>query len=426
MDRFVATLSLAVASSCLALAGDWPAWRGPNNNGVTVEIAPLTWTQKENIRWRVPLPEPGNSTPITSGEHVFLTQALEGGKRRALIAFHRADGRKLWQHELPCSTVETTHKQNPPCSASPVTDGQAVYAHFASAGVVACDFQGKELWRREFGPVLHRWGNGGSPILYKDLLIVTQGPGEPTFLIALDKRTGKTVWKREEPSINSPVFGSWSTPIVIQVDGHDEMIMPFATALPNAELPQRKASPFGESEFKGFDPMTGKELWRAGGLGSEIYAMPIVSEKRDLIVGISGHNGPLLAIKPGGSGDVSMSHRLWQQSGKNPQRIGSGVIHEGRLYVANAPGTLECLEAKTGNTIWKERVGDNLWGSILLAGKRLYLSDFTGVTYVLAAGSKFELLARNDLHEPLYAAPAVSNGELLLRTYEHLYCIRGK
>ncbi len=421
-----------------ASADNWPAWRGPQGTGVTRESAPLIWSQTDHVRWKTPLPGPGNSTPIIWGDHVFLTQALEGGKRRALIALERGDGRQLWQRALPCMTEETTHTQNPPCSASPVTDGAAVYAHFASAGVLACDFQGKELWRRDLGPVVHRWGNGGSPILYKDLLIVTHGPGEPTFLIALDKRTGKTVWKREQPAINSPVFGSWSTPIVIQANGRAELVMPFATALPNSESARGKVGPFGESVMKAFDPATGKDLWQCEGLGSEIYAMPIVAVSSTLlegtltggngalIVGISGHNGPLVAIRPGGAGDVTATHTLWRQADKNPQRIGSGVIHEGRLYLADAPGMVECLDAKTGSMIWKERVGDNLWGSLLVAGNRLYVSDLDGTTYVLATGPKFQLLARNEMKEPLYAAPAVSNGELFLRTYQHLYCIKAR
>lgn len=410
---------VAVWTCTAAPAENWPAWRGRDNNGISVEAGPLTWSQTSNIRWKVALPGPGNSTPIIWGDRVFVTQAHDGGKRRSLIAFQRADGKELWRHELPCPVVETTHAQNPPCSASPVTDGQAVYAHFASAGVVACDFQGTELWRRDLGPVLHRWGNGGSPILYKDLLIVPQGPGDPTFLIALNKRNGKTVWKKEETAINSPVFGSWSTPLVIRVKGRDELVMPFASV-----LPAKSKSPFGEGQFKGYDPATGNELWRCDGLGSEIYAMPIVSPEHDLIVGISGHNGPLMALKPGGQGDVTATHRLWQQSTKNPQRVGSGLIHEGRLYFANAPGTVECLDAKTGRLIWKERLGDNLWGSMLLAKDRLYVNGYDGTTYVLAAGPEFKLLARNELKEDLYAAPALSNGELYLRTYQHLYCIK--
>ncbi|MCI0684221.1 MAG: PQQ-binding-like beta-propeller repeat protein [Gemmataceae bacterium] len=421
MHRIVLLASWCCLGTSFIQAENWPSWRGPGNNGITTDSAPLTWSRTDNIRWKVALPEPGNSTPIIWGDRVFLTQALDGGKRRALMAFRRADGRKLWQRELPCPVAETTHKQNPPCSASPVTDGQAVYAHFASAGVLACDFQGNELWRRDLGPVLHKWGNGGSPVLFKGLLIVTHGPGEPTFLIALDKRTGNTVWKRHEPAINSPVFGSWSTPIILKVNGRDEMIMPFAT-----ELPSKAGSPFGEGEFKGYDPASGKELWRCRGLGSEIYAMPIVSAQHDLVIGISGHNGPLLAIRPGGNGDTTESHRLWRQADKNPQRIGCGVIHEGRLYIANAPGTVECLDAGTGKPIWKERGSENLWGSLLLAKDRLYVTDLTGATHVLAAGPKFEVLARNELNEATYAAPAVAGRELFIRTYEHLYCIAAK
>jgi outer membrane protein assembly factor BamB len=396
-------------------ADDWPAWRGPRGDGVSTEKhAPLEWSATKNVRWKVALPEPGNSTPIVWGDWIFLTQALDGGKRRALVAYDRGIGRKLWQQEVPCSTKETTHRQNPPCSSSPVTDGKAVYAYFASAGVLACDLDGKVLWQRELGPVLHKWGNGPSPMLYKDLLIFLHGPGEPTFLIALDKSTGKTAWKSPETSINSPIFGSWSTPVVIRAGGRDELILP---------LPGDKIG--GDGLFKAYDPATGKELWRCWGLGNEIYAMPVVSPKGDLVVGISGHNGPLLAVRPGGSGDVTATHLAWRSAGKNPQRIGAGMLHEGRLYIPDAlPGAVQCLDAQTGEMIWKERVGDNIWGSMLLAAGRIYVTAYDGTTYVLAAGPKFELLATNVIPEATYAALAISNGDLFVRTYQHLYCIR--
>ena len=395
-------------------AEDWPAWRGALASGVSQERnLPVSWSRAANIRWKAPLPAPGNSTPIVLKDRVFVTQALDGGKRRALIAFQRADGTKLWQQEVPCSVAETTHKQNPPCSASPVTDGTAIYAYFASAGVVAFDWNGKKLWERDLGPLLHKWGNGPSPILYKDLLIIFHSPGEPTFLTALDKHTGKTVWRKEETGINSPVFGSWSTPVVVHVDGRDELILP---------LPGDSVG--GEGEFKGYDPATGKELWNCKGLGNEIYAMPIVSA--NVVVGISGHNGPLLAVRPGGNGDVTATHRLWRQAGKNPQRVGSGVIHEGRLYIANAPGSVECLDLKSGQPIWKENLEGNLWGSMFLADGKIYVTSLEGTTYVLAAAPKFQLLARNEIGEPVYAALAASDGDIYLRTYQHLYCIKQK
>lgn len=415
MHRPLGLLLIIALSSDCARADNWPAWRGPRGDGVSTERnLPLTWSATENVRWKVALPEAGNSTPIVWGDKVFLTQALDGGKRRALMAFDRADGKKLWQGEVAYDAVETTHKQNPPCSASPVTDGEAVYAHFASAGVVAYDLAGKKLWQRDLGPIKSRWGNGSSPIIYKDLLIVFHGPGEPkTFLIALDKRTGKTVWQTDETAIDSPVFGSWSTPIIVKAGSVDELVMP---------LPGDRVG--GEGQFKGYDPNTGKELWACKGLGNEIYAMPTPSSAGDLIVGISGHNGPLVAVKPGGKGDVTDTHRAWRMAGKNPQRVGSAVFHDGRLYLADAPGFVECLDPKTGEPLWKERVDGNLWGSMMLADKRIYVTNLEGETFVLATGPKFEVLARNKIPEPTYAAPAVSNGELFLRTYQHLYCIK--
>lgn len=404
---------LFVVLTGLARAENWPAWRGSSSRGTSDERdLPTTWSATQNIRWKTALPGPGNSTPIVWGDRVFLTQALEGGKRRAVLALDRKSGKKLWQEELPCATAETSHPQNPPCSGSPATDGTAVYAHLASAGVVAYDLEGKKLWHRDLGAVLHKWGNGSSPILYKDLLIVWHGPGEPSFLTALNKRTGETVWKQEERAINSPIFGSWSTPVVIRSGDRDELVFP---------LPGDKIG--GEGEFKAYDPATGKELWRCAGLGNEIYAMPVVSAKSDLIVGISGHNGPTLAVKPGGTGDVTKTHRVWRNESKNPQRVGSGVLHEGHLYLADADGFAECIEAGTGKGVWKERLGGKLWGSLLLAEGRLYVSNLEGKTFVLDASPKFKLLATNDLGETLYAAPAAANGELFLRTYQHLYCI---
>jgi outer membrane protein assembly factor BamB len=154
--------------------------------------------------------------------------------------------------------------------------------------------------------------------------------------------------------------------------------------------------------------------------------MPVVSSRGDLIVGISGHNGPLLAIRPGGKGNVTSSQTVWRQAGKNPQRVGSGVLHDGRLYLADAPGTVTCLDSKTGDLLWRERLGGTLWGSFLLGDGKLYVSNLEGETFVLAAGPKFQLLARNDIAEPTYAALAVSQGNLFLRTHRHLYCIEEK
>src|SRR5215470_17387248 len=221
MRRCLVSLFGGLLLTSRAAADNWPAWRGPHATGVCDEhLLPLTWSATDNLRWRVPLPGPGNSTPIVWGDRVFLTQSLDGGKRRALLAFARADGR-------------------------------AVYAHFASAGVLACDLDGRRLWHRDLGPVLHKWGNGSSPVLYQNLLFVYQGPGEPTFLTALDKHTGKTVWTKRETGINDPDFGSYSTPLLVRASDHDELILP----LPGNQLG-------GAGLFKAYAPATGEELWR--------------------------------------------------------------------------------------------------------------------------------------------------------------------
>ena len=416
--RILTVLILATLGA-QASAENWPAWRGADGTGISSETGlPVRWSSSQNIRWKIPLVEPCNATPIVWGDQVFLTQGLDGGKRRALIALNRTTGKKLWQEEVDCEVKETTHGQNPPCSASPVTDGKVVYANFASAGILACRLDGKRLWHRDLGPVLSRWGNGGSPIIHDNLLIVFHGPGKPSILYGLDRATGKTVWTAPETAINSPVFGSWSTPVIVKSGTRDgsptrtEMIMP---------LPGEKIG--GPGLFKGYDPDSGKTLWQVDGLGNEVYAMPIIGNGGRIIVGVSGHNGPTMAIRPGGTGNATETHRLWKTEKKNPQRVGSGIIHDGYLFLADANGVLQCLKADTGEIVYRERLGGNLWGSILLADGRLYVSNLEGDTFVVKASPEFELIAKNSIGETTYAALAPAHGDLFLRTHRHLYCI---
>ncbi len=239
-------------------------------------------------------------------------------------------------------------------------------------------------------------------MLYKNLVIVHRGPGEPTHIVALDKTTGKVVWKTDQRAKNHNLYGSWSTPLIHRVGDHDELIV---------SMPE---------EIKGFDPNSGKELWRCAGLGTEVYTMPTLGD--NLIVGISGHNGPAMAVRPGGTGDVTESHRLWVTP-RNAQRVGSGVIHNGYLYVSNATGIVECIEAKTGKLVWKERVGGTLWGSMLLANNNLYVSNQQGEIFVFDSGPKFHLIAKNDMQEHMKAALSPSDGQLFIRTHKTLYCI---
>lgn len=410
MIRALSLLILLFGAATTAAAGNWPAWRGPLGNGYSGETGlPLNWSATENVRWKIPLPGPGNSTPIVWGDRVFLTQSLDrDGRQRALLCFNRKSGKLLWQHIIPFEAEESTHADNPYCSASPVTDGERVIAWLGSAGAVCCDLEGKELWRRDLGKFEHIWGNASSPLLYGDLAIFNCGPGERTFLLAVDKKSGKDVWKVEIPGgsygENSTDWtGSWSTPVLVTVQGRDELLLSWPGGV------------------HAYDPRTGKELWNCKGLTKLVYTSPVATG--EVVVAMSGYGGSALAVRPGGSGEVTETHRLWYEA-RSPQRIGSGVIVGDYLYVVNSPGTAECIEWKTGKSLWTERIGFASWGNLVHAGGRLYVTTKQGETVVLAARPKFEILARNPLGEATLASIAVSQGDLFIRTYSHLWCIR--
>jgi len=422
-SRLCLGLLILWLSTLGALCANWPSWRGPDGDGITTETnLPLKWDASTNVRWKVALPGPGNSTPIVWGDKVFITQAVPKDKRRTLMCFDRANGKLLWQSGVDYAEPESTHATNPYCSASPVTDGERIIVSFASAGVYCYDFNGKELWHRDLGKQDHIWGNAASPVIYGDTCYLNFGPGERTFLIAMDKRTGKTLWQHDEPGgrsgnpepgkANRDIWiGSWSDPILRKVNDRDELIMTY---------PGRICA---------FDPKTGKELWTCAGLNPVVYSSPIYSD--GIVVGMGGFSGMSAAVKAGGNGDVTAT-RLWHHP-KTKQRIGSAVIHEGHIYILNDPGVAECFELKTGKLIWEERIkgpgpsGQN-WSSVMLSGDRLYALTQGGDAVVFRANPKFEVLAINPMggKEKSNSSVVPSDSELFLRTHSHLWCISEK
>ena len=403
---------VVLASS--AVAGDWPAFRGPAGNGVAQEDkAPLHWGPGKNVRWKVPLPGPGNSSPIVSHGRVFVTCAENEGGKRNLYCFDRRTGGNLWVRTVEFSTVEPTHRSNPYCASTPVADGSNIVVWHGSAGVFCYNFEGKELWKKDLGAVRHDWGYASSPILCRGKVILNFGPGSRTFLAALGLKNGDLLWEHDEPggldATDKRMVGSWSTPIVIKIDGKDQIL---------CSMPARVIA---------CDPETGSLLWFCEGLASEkvdlVYAAPVVSD--GIGVAFTGWvNGPTVGFKLGGAGDVTASNRLWLE--KQPQRIGSGVVVDGRLFIVNAgPGTAQCIECSTGKILWTERLeGGESWGSVVLAAGRLYVTSRRGVTTVFRANpEKLEVLAMNDLGEPSHATPAISDGQIFLRTDKRLYCI---
>jgi outer membrane protein assembly factor BamB len=417
MTRHLATVAVLFSTCSLLAAGDWPAWRGPTGQGHSDEKnLPLKWSPKENVKWKVPLANPGNSTPVIWGENIFLTQANKDGTQRSLLCLNRADGTVRWQKDVAYPDKERNWSGISYTNASAVTDGERVVVCFASAGVYCYDFTGKELWKRtDLGQWEHQFGNGSSPVLYEDLAIQWCGPNDPrgrNFLLAVNKKTGTTVWEHDEP------YGSWSTPLIAKVNGQDQLLL--------GQSKDNKAAPVEKTSYlKGFDPKTGKELWKCQGLNSYVYSSPLAGN--GVAVNMAGFGGSALAVKLGGTGDITKD-RLWWHQKPAEQRVGSGVIVGDHVYMVDEKGPVHCYVLKTGEDLWKDEQslrGGVTWGSIVHAAGRLYVLMRNGTTVVLAANPKFEILAENPLGpgEQTNSSPAVSNGEIFLRTFKTLWCI---
>lgn len=417
ITRIETILLLVGALALPALADDWEQYRGPGGTGVSGEkTAPLEWGPQKNVKWRSALPSNANSSPIVSNDRVFVTCAQDEGKKRSLLCFDRKDGNLLWTRTVDFPRIMPTHKTNPYCASTPVADGERVVVWHGSAGIHCYDFQGKLNWSRELGDFEHIWGYASSPIIHQGKVILHAGPGKRVFLTTLDLQTGKMLWETDEPvkgdgSYNEKkqYIGSWTTPVVAKVDGKDQIICAMSTRV------------------NGYDSSDGKILWSCDGLsgpkGELAYSSPVLAG--DICMQIGGFNGPSLGFKLGGTGNITEKQRLWHQE-KNPQSIGSGVYANGHVFIPDAErGTIRCLDPKSGSETWRARTGGpSFWGSVVMAANRLYVTNQEGETIVFAPNpQEFEKLAANDLGEASNATPAISNGEIFLRTSEALYCI---
>lgn len=422
MPRYRLPIALLALGLCAALgrADNWPAWRGPTGQGHSAEKnLPLKWSATENVRWKVALENPGQSTPVVWGDRVFVTQAAKGGGVRSLICFARADGKLLWQKDVAYSEKEQNWKDFPYANASPATDGERVVACFGSAGLFCYDLAGKELWKRtDLGKWEANFGNSASPVLHGDLVVQWCGPNDGNgrnYLLAVEKKTGKTAWERDEP------YASWSTPLVVNVKGQDQIVVGHSKDVKN-----KSQDEWGY--LKGFDPKTGKEVWKCQGLSSYQYTSPLYAD--GVAVAMSGYGGSALAVQLGGAGDITKD-RLWLHPTPATQRVGSGVIVGGHVYMIDENAVQHCYELKTGKDLWADEPrakGLRTWGSTVHAGGRLYTLMGDGSTLVLAANPKYEVLARNTLapNEQTNSSLAVSDGDIFIRTHKHLWCISEK
>jgi outer membrane protein assembly factor BamB len=412
---FVAVFAFSLAQ---LTAANWPAWRGDGHGISSDKSAPVKWSATENVRWRAALPDRGNSSPIVWEENIFVTQAA--GEKREVFCLDRKNGRILWQSGTTYAGKDATHETNPLASSTPVTDGERVIAWFGSAGLFAFDMKGKEIWHRDLGKQDHQWGYGSSPIIYNDFCILFFGPGPGTSLLAVNKKTGKTAWQVELPENDPPQrydgfagkkgqpMGSWSTPLIVKSGDRDEIILGIT------------------GELRGFHPKTGKDIWKCDGLSPLVYTSVMAGE--GVVVGAGGFMGSTVAVKAGGAGDLS-NQKLWYVQREKKNRISTGVIHQGHVFLCNMDGMAQCIEFATGKDKWTERLkptgaSGEIWGSTVMVGDNIYVVNQSGDTLVMKANpEKFELISTNPLKEPSTSTPAISNGELFIRTHKALWCI---
>lgn len=401
-------------------ATNWPSWRGPNQDGTTTETRfPLSWNRDQNIKWRSPLPEAGNSSPIVWGDVVFVTQALGDGQERTLMAFDRQTGKLKWQKGVTYEAKDPRHQTNPHCAASPVTDGERVVASFASAGVLAYDFAGEVLWKADLGKQVHGWGQGSSPVIHGDQVIVYHGPGEFSTLYALNKKTGAVQWSVPLKEVHPPerwdgfagkndgMIATFSTPLVIRAGGRDEIILPVV------------------NQLKAFAADSGKLQWFVDGINPLIYGSPTLGQ--DTLVMFGGFFGTAVFIKPGGSGDRT-GERLFFERRLKKHTLGSPIIKDGYIYQSSTDGFGQCFELATGKLVWEERLpstgaSGQTWTSMVRSGDHLYVVNQSGDTIILRASPKYEVIATNPIGELSNSTLALSKGEIFLRTQAALYCI---
>jgi len=392
----------AVLAPGAASAQDWSQFRGSGGQGVTdVRSAPLEWSDdSENIAWKSPIAGLGWSSPVVDGNEIWLTSADEEGLSLRVICLDLKTGKELRNVEVfTRDEPAKVHRKNSHASPTPILEEGRVYVHFGTYGTACLSRQGEVLWTAKFD-YNHVHGPGGSPAIAGDVLIVICDGGDVQFVAGLDKNTGKELWRTPRPKNPSRKF-AFSTPLVIEVKDQIQAVCP------------------GAGGVSSYDPNTGKQLWRVD--YPEGYSVtPRPAFAQGLVFVSSGFNRPTLyAIDPSGRGQITESHVTWSTDRAAPHSPSPLVVGE-ELYIVSDRGVATCLDAKTGESLWQERIGGNFSASPVFAAGRIYLLSETGETTVIAPGAAYKKLATNKLTGQTLASPAFLEGAMLLRTDTHL------
>jgi outer membrane protein assembly factor BamB len=400
----VLAVIVSIAQSS-AVAEDWPGWRGPRGDGTSLEASvPTKWSGSDNVAWKTPVPGRGHSSPIIWGNRIFLTTALTDTKDRMLLCLDRRTGKILWQETVIRAELEAKQPENSYASSTPVTDGERVYVAFLDGkevAVAAYDFAGKQKWIVRPGRFDSQWGFSHSPILLDDRILIACCGRTSGFVAALNKLDGKTVWLHEPKRF----VQAFSSPLVREMSSRMQMIV------------------LANREITSYDPKDGRELWTADGPSTEFVATPVFHEKSGLLLYSSSWPVRfLVAIKPDGKGNVTQRNVVWQTQEGAPY-IPSPIAVGDYVLTSSAKKELCCYEAASGKVLWKKKdIGLDHASPVAADGLVYFLND-DGVMNVVKAGPKFELVAKNELGEETYASPAISRGQIFLRSFSSLYCI---
>ncbi len=427
-------LRVAAASDAVS---NWAQWRGPQSQGISTEKnLPTEWGQSKNIKWKTEIPGRGHSSPVVWDKQIFLTTSIEGpivpnakpyvhllGKDKEefkhpdwagsdhsyalkVISLDRDTGKILWQQTAYDGPVfDHRHRKNTYASPTPATDGKYVYAFFGSEGLYCYDFKGKQIWKLSLGGIPQLgMGPGSSPVLFGNLVIVTadRDVGEGSYIVALDKKTGKETWRVERKTRST-----WATPVLIQSKGRTELVVS------------------GAETVISYDPATGKEIWRCAGVVSHAIPTPVVGH--DMVFLSAGSQAKrAMAVRLGGTGDLTNTPSVVWKYEKGTAYVPSPILYGDFLYLMTDKGLITCLDAKTGEVKYeggRVPVPATFTASPVAFDGKIFLTSEDGDTFVLKAGPTHEVIRTNSLGEPIFASPAIAAGKIFIRGEKHLYCI---
>ena len=420
LNRLMLVCGLGLAAAGAASGGEhWPSYRGPTDQGHSdAADLPLRWSESENVAWKTPIPGKAWSSPVVWGDRIWLTNAPEDGTQLFVLSVDKNSGKIVLRKQVRyVPAPQYCHPFNSYASPSPVVEEGRVYVSFGAPYNACLDSRsGNVIWERTDFVCNHFRGAGSSPFLYQNLLILHFDGSDRQYVVALDKHSGKTVWKTDrsvdfqdldpatgKPSTEGDFRKAFSTPVVADVQGKPVLVS------------------LGSMALYGYEPETGKELWRVEAVGSHSgSSRPVVG--RGLVFSPTGYVAGVWAVRPDGRGVVTESHVAWRY-GRAVARRPSMLLVGDRLFMVDSEGVAACVEAKTGKELWKARLGGNYSASPIHAGGRIYFFDESGKATVIEAAPEYKPLAVNRLDDGFMASPAVSGKALYLRTKTALYRI---